>query len=274
MNTMVEHAPSPSTFPPAPAFARGAVAILDVVESLGRNAAGALHFGRAGVVLVNGGEISWATAANMQRRLLHRLRRQRNPPLDRAQIASVFESCRSRSLPVREALVESGLLSEAGVRAAFFRHTVDAIAQLSMARAPVTEFVEHGTARADPRFSFSPAEVLAGFGARSDEARAAAARVSLRALPDVVEAIAIDTEPTPTLIAVADRRRLPIAQILEGVECTANLLRGGAGPAMAEWYDDRELVAWRRGDVGLAAICSSAERPALDEAVRLSRVTS
>jgi hypothetical protein len=257
MIAMAPETSAPSTFPPSATFVAGALEILEGVEALGPDAAGALCFGASGVVLVEAQEISWATAVNMQHRLMHRLRRQRNPPLDRRRIERVFESCRETRTPVREALVASGLLSEAGVRAAFYRHTVDAIGQLARERAVLTEFVAYESVRRDARFRFTPASVLAGFGARVDQARAAAARFTLGELPEAIEAVAFDTEPAVSIIAVSSGRALAVRQVLEAASHAAQLLSIDRAGARCDWHDERHLLAWRSNGISFAAICTT-----------------
>ena len=133
------------------------------------------------MVLIEQGRICWAVASSMKRRLIDLLRHQAEPALTKASIESVYNDCRALNKPLGECLVESGLITERGLRRALRQHNSEAIAVIAaqmLSKEPL--FQHHKHHRYDARFTYSTTEVLATLGALGDPAAATLARIELK----------------------------------------------------------------------------------------------
>src|ERR1700753_1700020 len=104
--------------------------LLGMIDELPAGATGALRFGEHGIVLVESRKICWAAANNMRVRLTDILCNTATPPVPRDQVEEIARACTKTRRPLGESLVESGLVSETGLKAALRRHTVEAVAHL------------------------------------------------------------------------------------------------------------------------------------------------
>ena len=195
-----------SSIPASPGLIASVQRVLGYVDDLPSGATGALHFGEYGVILLQSRKICWVVAKSMRIRLTDILRNQTTPPLARETIEQVFRRCKEDGIPIGDALVASGFATEAGLRAALFKHNGEAIVALANSGTKPDDFVAHGRTGYDPKFSFSACEVLAMLGSFDDPARAAAAQVELSSMlvPDSVgAAFARSAGASASIIAVA-----------------------------------------------------------------------
>ncbi|MBC7978348.1 MAG: hypothetical protein H7138_25465, partial [Myxococcales bacterium] len=125
------------------------------------------HDGRVlGSVFVESGRVCWAAAPGRSDRLRDLLHRHAARALDELELDDVFAACRDAQRPLGELLVERGLVSDDGLRAALKQHTVESlIAQCDGLPRPVT-WVRHRRRGYHARFTFSPVELLAAAGAQ------------------------------------------------------------------------------------------------------------
>lgn len=256
-----------SSIPASPGLVAAVQRLLRYVDDLPPGATGALHFGEQGVILLQSRKICWAVARTMRVRLTDILRNQATPPLPREQVEQAYRRCRENGTPIGEALVASGLATEAGLRAALFKHTGEAIVALAGSGLSPDEFIAHTKTGYDPKYSFSACEVLAMLGSFDDPARAAAAQQELAAalVPDSVGAafsrgaaasgamvIAVSSGcdfPTADLVGVCNwvSGLFDVATTFDAeIFCARLSFRGHAG-----------LVTWRAKDVGYVGLCSS-----------------
>lgn len=241
--------------------------LLAHVDDLPPGATGALYFGEHGVILLQARKICWAVAQTMRRRLSDILRAQTTPPVPREQVELIYRRCKATGTPIGEALVASGLASEAGLRAALFEHSGEAIASLaSVGRSP-DDFVAHASTGYDPKYSFAACEVLASLGSAALPERAAEARQELATtmVPDSVGAAFARGEAASgaVLIAVssacelATRDLLGVCNWAAGLFDVATTFDTELFCARASWPGRAGLVTWRSQDVGYVGLCGS-----------------
>lgn len=139
------------------------VGLLAAVDDRAPGDAGALvledRAGRElGTVFVEDRRVCWAVVPGRGRRLVDLLRVERGIP--EADLESALTACRELDRPLGELLVERGVVSEPGLRSALKQHTVESlIAACDGSPEPVT-WVRHGGRGYEPRFTFTPAELL------------------------------------------------------------------------------------------------------------------
>ena len=241
--------------------------ILAFVDELPAGATGVLRLGSSGMILLESRKICWAVASAMRVRLTDILRNQTVPRLPKAAVDEICLRARASGQPIGEALVASGLVSEAGLRGALLNHNGEAIAQLARAGATPDAFTVHTRATYDPRFSFSPCELLALLGALDDPARATAAHLELSDM--LVEestgaAFARNEMASGPLVIAVDRAcDFPVrdlAQVCNWVSGMFDVVRTfqpDACAARASWGERTALVTWRVKEVGYLGFCSS-----------------
>jgi hypothetical protein len=119
-----------------------------------------------GSVFVETGRVCWAAAPGRSGRLRDLLHRHSARPLNDVELDDAFAACRAAQRPLGELLVERGLVSDGGLRAALKQHTVESlIAQCDGMPRPVT-WVPHRRRGYHARFTFTPVELLAAAGAQ------------------------------------------------------------------------------------------------------------
>jgi len=255
-----------SSIPASPGLIASVQRVLGYVDDLPFGATGALHFGDHGVILLQSRKICWAVAKSMRIRLTDILRNQTTPPLPRETIEQLFRRCKENGTPIGEALVASGLATEAGLRAALFKHNGEAIVALANSGMQPDDFVAHSKTGYDPKFSFTPCEVLAMLGSFDDPARAAAAQVELSSMlvPDSVgAAFARSAAASALVIAVGGGCDFAVADLLgvcnwvSGLFDVARTFDPEVFAARANWGGHAGLVTWRVKEVGYVGLCSS-----------------
>jgi hypothetical protein len=254
--------------------------LLQHVESLPSGATGALAFGEDGLILIENKRVCWAVARDMEHRLVDLLCAQREPQLPRSPIEELFRRCKQERRPFGEALVASGMISEAELRGALERHTCEAILRLAQGHAArPTSFARHLKHSYDPRFVFTTAELLASLAGRRRTELAAQAQSHLaEVLVADVSGFAFlrDARSSkPVLIAVSRSCELAVSAALEISGWAAALLDVSAfvdpetNLVAGTWCERMALVAWRKGAIGYVALCTS--RPG--SALILNRLT-
>ncbi len=119
-----------------------------------------------GSVFVEAGRVCWAASPGRRERLRDLLHSHAARPVDEVELDDAFAACRDAQRPLGELLVERGLVSEDGLRAALKQHTVESlIVQCDGLPRPVT-WVRHRRRGYHARFTFSPVELLAAAGAQ------------------------------------------------------------------------------------------------------------
>lgn len=248
-------------------LAASALGILGTVDELPAGATGALKFEELGVVLVESRRICWAAAVPMRLRLTDILCNKRVPPIPRAAIEEVYRGCKAKGRPLGEALVESGLVSESGLKSAIRQHTSEAILHLARAQAVADAFLPHTQRGYDPRFSFTSCEILASLSSTGDPARAKAAELELEAVlvPESTGAAFVRSEfaPGAQIIAVSADCDLPVIDLVEvcnwatGLLDVAQAIDAQVRVVRVAWCGRTSLVTWRKYAVDYAALCSS-----------------
>lgn len=251
----------------SPGLLGAAQRLLGYIDDLPAGATGALHFADEGLILLESRKICWAVVRSMRTRLTDILREQSATPVSREQVERIYRACRERGTPIGEALVASGLASEAGLRAALAKHSSEAIVALAHGGLSPSDFVQHTKTGYDPKFSFSPCEVLATLGSFDDSSRAAAAQLELEDMlveDSVGAAFARSNAASgPRLIAVSRGCDFAVADLIgvcnwtSGLFDLARTVDSEVFAARANWPGSAGLVAWRSEDVGYLGLCSS-----------------
>lgn len=255
------------SIPAGPGLISAVLRLLAFVDDLPKGATGVLRFGESGVILLESRKICWAVARCMRLRLTDILRNQSTPPLPREAVEEIYRRCKIDGMPIGEALVLSGLVTEAGLRVALFKHNGEAIAHLAGTGLSPDAFVTHGRTGYDPKFSFSPCEVLAMLGSLDDPARALAAQIELTntLVPDSfgVAFVRGNSVSGALLIAVDRGCDLPVGDLVEvcnwvaGLFDVAHTFDPEASLVRATWGGHLALVSWRAKEIVYVGLCAS-----------------
>jgi hypothetical protein len=256
-----------SSIPASPSLLGAVQRTLGFIDDLPAGATGALSFGAHGVILLQGRKICWAMARTMRLRLTDILRNQSTPPVSREAVEQLYRRCKDSGTPIGEALVASGLATEAGLRAALFKHNGEAIVALSRALASPDDFVFHSKSGYDPKYSFSACEMLAMLGALDDPARATAAQLELgRVLVPESSGAAFTrgSDASNAQIIAVDRGcdfavsdLVGVCNWVTGLFDVARTFDAEIFAARASFGGHAGLVTWRLDDVGYVGLCSS-----------------
>lgn len=253
----------PPSIPVEPGILGRALEVLARVEGMPASAVGALRFGGQGIVLVESGRICWAAAAGMPQRFTQILRHQHEPPLPREYFQDLLRQAKDGQAPLVQALLSSGEISAEGLRAAMFRHVVEAIAHLALFGARWEDFTPHPGYKA--RFTFSTAEILASIGARTNPVLAATAGALLEStlVPETTGWAFLRDAGMGAPVVIAARGKPPLRgeEMLDvsawaaGLFDVTGIFDGDVRIASASWPDDRYVVAWRTAQAYFAARC-------------------
>ena len=257
-----------SGIPANPGLVAAVLRILELIDGLPRGATGALHFGEEGMILVQCRKICWAVARTTRAWLTDILRGQTTPPLPREAVEEIYRACRHSGQPVGEALVASKLVTEAGLRAALFKHNGEAIVALAQSGALLHRFVNHHNNTAyDRKFAFSSCEVLAMLGGRDDPARAASAQAELAdtLVPDSMGAAFVRSSAVAGSLVIAVDRDcdfgvgdlMEVCNWVSGLFDVARTFDPEVFAARAALGERAMLVTWRSKEVGYLGLCSS-----------------
>jgi hypothetical protein len=256
------------------------VQLLQQVEALPSGATGALAFGEDGLILVENRRVCWAVARDMEQRLTDILCEQREPKLARGTMEELFRRCKQEGKLLGEALVSSGVVSEGELRTALERHTCEAIIRLAQSHVvKPTRFSRHSRHGYDPRFVFTTTELLASLAGRRRTELATRARNHLSELsvPDASGfAFLRDARSSkPMIIAVGKDCELAVGVALEIAGWATSLfdvtsfVDPGTYVASGTFCSRMGLLAWREGEIGYVAVCTT--RPA--SALLFNRLT-
>jgi hypothetical protein len=260
-----------------------AASLLDAVDALPPDAAGALSFGDRGVILAEGRRICWVMARGMTPSLTELLARRRGPQVSRKALESIYQQCRDERRPLGLGLVQSGLVSTGETRAAFREHHAAAIRQL-VGSESAAKFHPASPSSDDRRFTFTSAELLVALAPRGLVLEARRARSQLDEL-GMHEGwgVAFTRTPaaTPVLLALVGECDLAPSQLLSLVRWASELsaLSAAVHPAMrvssASWTGERPVVTWAGEGIAYAAVCASLPAAApLCQAVTLRLASS
>jgi hypothetical protein len=256
-----------SSIPTSSGLIPGVLRVLGFVDELPAGATGVLRLGPHGMILLESRKICWAVAGAMRWRLTDILRSQSVPRLSKAAVEDVCQRAKRSGQPIGEALVASGLVSELGLRIALLKHTSEAIAQLARAGATPEGFTVHARATYDPRFCFSPCELLAMLGALDDPARATAAHLELQST--LVEestgaAFVRNTAAAGSLVVAVDGAcDFPVNDLVQvcnwvsGLFDVARTFDPHACAARVSWGERTALVTWRARELAYVGFCRS-----------------
>jgi hypothetical protein len=239
------------------------LSLLESVEALEPEATGSFTLGEGRqptvVVFVQRGRICWAVCASMRGRMTDHLLASGEHACSRAQVEEVYAQCRRGGLPLGEALVARGLVSEAGVRDALFRHTCEALLHSHVERSRRWRWHAHSEQSYAASYTFSAAEVLVGLTSLQRGESLRAARFGLdRHVPPDCSAVAF----------VRDAGGLPL--VVRDVELTVSeLVELASHVDVADAFSPRAVVlsrtraghgvvAWQQGEILFAVVCPSA----------------
>jgi hypothetical protein len=256
-----------SSIPAGPAINSAVQRLRGYLADLPAGATGALSFGSLGVILLQNRKICWAMERGMRLRLTDILRNQSTPPVSREAVEQVYRQCKTTGTPIGEALVASGLASEAGLRAALFKHNGEALVALARAGAAPDDWVTHTKPGYDPKYSFSACEMLAMLGAVDDPARATAAQLELgdMLVPESVgAAFTRSSDASGALVIAVDRScdfavadLVGVCNWVAGLFDVAQTFDHEVFAARANFGEQAGLVTWRLADVGYVGLCAS-----------------
>lgn len=256
-----------SSIPASPAINSALQRLLGYIDDLPAGATGALNFGAHGVILLQNRKICWAMEHSMRLRLTDILRNQSTPPVSRETVEQIYRKCKVTGTPIGEALVASGLATEAGLRAALFKHNGEALVALARAGAAPDDWVTHTKPGYDPKYSFSPCEMLAMLGAVDDPARATAAQLELSGMlvPESVgAAFTRSADASGALVIAVDRNcdfavadLVGVCNWVAGLFDVAQTFDHEVFAARANFGEQAGLVTWRLADVGYVGLCAS-----------------
>jgi hypothetical protein len=247
----------PLSIPAGPDTLSGALSLLSNVDTL-PNGSGALQC-RNGIVLVESRRICWAAAAGMLPRF--------GELVNHAHIEVLYRQNREGGIRFTDALLATGRVSASELRAALFSHTVEALAHLAGCSADAFEFVPHARGRYDAEYAFSPVEILACLGARTDRSLAEAARRRLdeTLVPETTGWAFVRSSgmSLPLIVAVGSESSFAIAEAqaisrwVTGLFDVTSVFDPGVRIATGGWPDSRAVVAWREDGLHYAALCSN-----------------
>jgi hypothetical protein len=242
--------------------------LLEYVETLPADATGSIEFER-GSVLLEKGRYCWALCGQPRQRLTDILRHQTSPPLSREVIEAVVADARERGVPIGEAFVRSGLITDEQLAASLRQHIAESLCTLAVNATP--SGWTHASAKGySPRFTFSAVEVLVSVGALRAPETARQARAQLRAmLVPEAHGISFIRDPgsaAPLVLAEIRGDVFTTRQIAALSEWSMGLLdasatvSGGVSFATATWGSGPAILAWQNAEITHVAIC---EGPAL-----------
>lgn len=256
----------------SPALAVPPAALLHFCERLAalpQQATGVLVLGApeapVGRVLFERGRVCWAAAHSMSKRLTDLLCHQHSPPIEAERVQRAYEECVKHRKIFGEHLVETGVVTEDGLRRALRQHIAESMALLSDPALPSSWFGREQQLY-DARFTFSTGELIVNLGALWDMDAAYQATARLRRVAEPAACVGLGFVRTPPndLLPVAQSYSASVSAVDllalgTWVQQLNDQLRGALEPDFACYKrsDGCTAVGWTEGRLGYAVICNS-----------------
>ena len=245
--------------------------LLAVIEDLEGNPTGVLNLAPFGQIYLEKGRICWVMYPGQQQRLGQLLRYQRNPPIDPALLTQIVKECQESNTPLGEALLESGEISEEGLRAALLSHSAESMARIANSPWKVEGF--DSDTKYEARFLFTTVDLMTHLGAAKHLTLSAVAKKNLAAaLVGGGSGLAFIRQVSvnhPILIAVSGSFSASVSQACELCSWTSSLfdLSRTVDPdvhaASGSWRGNQAVVTWQQGEVSYTALFTSRAASAL-----------
>ena len=206
--------------------------LLAVIENLDGRPTGVLKLAPFGQIYLEQGKVCWVMYPGQQQRLGQLLRYQRSPPIDPSSLLKIVRDCQETNTPIGEALLASGEISEAGLRAALLSHSAESMARIANSRWRVEGFDAAGETKYEARFLFSTVELMTHLGAGKHLTLSAMAKKALHdALVGGGSGLAFIRQASvnhPILIAVAGSFSASVIQACEALFLDVQSVRPGS----------------------------------------------
>lgn len=139
-------------------------AILAQIEQLPVDACGAFVVARDGAsvgsVFVERNQVCWAAFAGLRRRLKDLLREHLSRAMDDAELDRTWAQCASEGRKFGEELVSRQIVKAEAMRRALKQHTIESLIALPQEQGEQIAWVAHRQQGYQPRFTFSPADLM------------------------------------------------------------------------------------------------------------------
>ena len=215
-----------------------------------------------GAIYIDRGQLCWAMALGMERRLTELLCASDDGRLHPQTLQRVYRHCKEARAPLGETLIKLQLVSSEGLREALVRQTVESLLQLSPFLKQEPGWVAHDEGTYHPQFSFGVVEAASWVGGLLHErARAHASRELKSMVPAGCFAAGFvwpetDMDYFPVFALCGADRTIATAldlgrfshnqlQLGEAVskKCNAVVGLGGNGHAVVTWVFDSGYCA-------------------------------
>ena len=239
-------------------------AVLRRVDELPEAASGALEYDD-GCILVENRRVCWAACTRARRRLTDILMQRASPPVEQSRIEQVVKSCRGGTLPIGEALVQSGLVTEEQLGASLRQHITESICLLAASNTIRERWVPRTRPRYDARFTFSTIELSCSAGALRAPDLALRATAELRdVLAAEARGVAFVRDPgsaSPLMLAEVRCDVFSTDSVLSLCEWTLGIFDVSASitpdlkMAIGTWRAGAVVTAWQVADTTHVALC-------------------
>lgn len=157
--------------------------ILAAVERLAPQQCGAfvveINNDRVGSVFVERNQVCWAAYTGLGRRLRDLLRDNLARAIDDAEIDRAYRDCSVEGKHLGEELVSRDYVKAEAMRRALKQHTIESLVALPQEQGEKVDWVAHRAQGYQPRFTFSPAELLVSVNSMLYANEAVGAEVAL-----------------------------------------------------------------------------------------------
>ena len=135
-----------------------------------------------GTVFVEKNQVCWAAYTGLRRRLRDLLREHLAESLSTLDLELQYQECSKQGLRVGEELVARQLVKAEAMRRALKQHTIESLLALPQAQGENIEWVTHRNQGYQPRFTFTPLELLLAVNTRLYSVEAAGVEMELAIL--------------------------------------------------------------------------------------------
>ena len=181
-------------------------AVLAAVETLDAHACGALTVevggNTVGTVFVERKQVCWAAHSGLTSRLRDLLKQHLAKALDDAGLEREYQQSSAEGTPFGEALVARNFIKANAMRSALKQHTIESLLALPQGQGETFGWVPHRYQGYQPRFTFSPAELLVNVNATLYEVEAIGADLDLACLDIEVRGASFVPADDDGLVAV------------------------------------------------------------------------